>query len=51
MAPALSHQVLVELVLTLWFQDRRDTHSIAAELQIDEQQVCEIIEQSEGRRP
>lgn len=47
----LSRQVLVEGVLTLWLQENRDTHSIAAELGIDEDEVCKIIEQSEGRRP
>ncbi|AEH79159.1 hypothetical protein CN204_32580 [Sinorhizobium meliloti] len=50
-APPLSRQVLVERVLTLWVQENRDTHSIAAELGIDEDEVCKIIEQSEGRRP
>ncbi|WP_207953744.1 hypothetical protein [Sinorhizobium meliloti] len=47
----LSRRILVERVLTLWLQDNRDTHSIAVELGIDEDEVCNIIEQSEGRRP
>lgn len=47
----LSRQILAERVLKLWLQDNRDTHSIAAELGIDEDEVCKIIEQSEGRRP
>ncbi|MQV37524.1 hypothetical protein GHK47_31680 [Sinorhizobium meliloti] len=47
----LSRQVLVERVLTLWLLENRDTHSIASELGIDEDEVCKIIEQSEGRRP
>ncbi|WP_172403286.1 hypothetical protein [Ensifer aridi] len=47
----LSRQVLVVRVLMLWFQERRDTHSIAAEVGIDENEVCKIIEQSEGRTP
>lgn len=49
--PTLCRQILVERVLTRWLQDNRDTHSIAAELGIDEDEVCSIIEQSEGRRP
>lgn len=51
MTTTLSRQVLVVRVLTLWLQENRDTHSIAAELGIDEGEVCKIIEQSEGRRP
>lgn len=47
----LSRQVLVVRGLTLWLQENRDTHSIAAELGIDEDEVWKIIEQSEGRRP
>ncbi|MDE3789610.1 hypothetical protein I7G86_02990 [Sinorhizobium meliloti] len=47
----LSRQVLVARVLTLWLQENRDTHSIAVELGIDEDEVCKIIEKSEGRRP
>ncbi|WP_198516777.1 hypothetical protein [Sinorhizobium meliloti] len=47
----LSRQVLVERVLLFWREGQRDTHSIAAELQITEREVCAIIEQSEGRRP
>ncbi|MDE4595933.1 hypothetical protein [Sinorhizobium meliloti] len=47
----LSRQILVERVLTLWLQENRDTNSIAAELGIDEDEVCSIIEQSQGRRP
>ena len=47
----VSRQVLVERVLTLWLRENRDTHSIASELGIDEDDVCKIIEQSEGRRP
>ncbi|WP_164834529.1 hypothetical protein [Sinorhizobium meliloti] len=47
----LSRQVLVERVLTLWLLENRDTHSIASELGIDEDEVCKIIEQPEGRRP
>ncbi|WP_164837923.1 hypothetical protein [Sinorhizobium meliloti] len=45
----LPRQVLVERVLTLWLHENRDTHSIAIELGIDDE-VCKIIEQSEGRR-
>ncbi|RVJ75122.1 hypothetical protein [Sinorhizobium medicae] len=45
-APPLSRQVL-----TLWLHENWDTHSIAAELGIDEDEACKIIEQSEGRRP
>lgn len=48
---ALPRQILIEQVLQLWREGQRDTHSIAAELGIDEHEVCEIIEQSEGRRP
>lgn len=48
---SLARQILIEQVLTLWRESQRDTHSIAAELGIDEREVCEIIEQSEGRRP
>jgi hypothetical protein len=48
---SLARQVLVEKVLLLWHERKRDTHSIAAELGIAEREVCEIIEQSEGRRP
>ncbi|WP_192936096.1 hypothetical protein [Sinorhizobium medicae] len=48
---SLARQALVERLLTLWLQENRDTHSIAAELDIDEDEVCKIIEQSEGRRP
>jgi len=47
----LPRQVLVERVLTLWLHENRDTHSIATEVGIDEDEVCKIIEQSEGRRP
>ncbi|TWA32671.1 hypothetical protein FB009_12468 [Sinorhizobium medicae] len=47
----LSRQILVERVLTRWLQENRDTHSVSAELGIDEDEVCKIIEQSEGRRP
>ncbi|WP_181149969.1 hypothetical protein [Ensifer aridi] len=47
----LSRQVLVERVLMLWHGGRHSTHSIAAEVGIDEDEVCKIIEQSEGRRP
>ncbi|WP_164833119.1 hypothetical protein [Sinorhizobium meliloti] len=46
-----ARQALVERVLTLWREGKRDTHSIASELGIDEDEVCKIIEQSEGRRP
>lgn len=48
---SLARQILVEKVLLLWFERHRDTHSIATDLGISEREVCEIIEQSEGRRP
>jgi len=48
---SLARQALVERVLMFWREGQRDTHSIAAELQISEREVCDIIEQSEGRRP
>lgn len=48
---SLARQALVERVLMFWREGRRDTHSIAADLGINEDEVCKIIEQSEGRRP
>ncbi|WP_186808766.1 hypothetical protein [Sinorhizobium meliloti] len=47
----LPRKLLVERVLTIWLHENCDTHSIATELGIDEDEVCKIIEQSEGRRP
>lgn len=46
---ALPRQILIERVLQLWQDRQHDTHAIAALLNIDEREVCEIIEQSEGR--
>lgn len=48
---SLPRQILIERVLTLWHGGERDTHSIAAAVGIPEREVCEIIDQSEGRRP
>lgn len=47
----LPRQILIEKVLMLWHGGRHSTHAIAAELGVDEDEVCKIIEQSEGRRP
>ncbi|WP_156134178.1 hypothetical protein [Ensifer sp. ZNC0028] len=51
MVLSLPRQILVERVLQLWRGGQRDTHAIAAELRLDEREVCLIIEQSEGRKP
>ncbi|MCK3780461.1 hypothetical protein MZK49_27625 [Ensifer sesbaniae] len=47
--PSLSRQILIERVLQLWHDGRHDTYAIAVLLEIDEREVCLIIEQSERR--
>lgn len=47
--PSLSRQILIERVLQLWHDGQHDTYAIAALLDIEEREVCEIIEQSERR--
>ncbi|MNT74895.1 hypothetical protein D3C72_2137500 [compost metagenome] len=47
--PSLPRQILIERVLQLWHGRQHDTYAIAALLDIDEREVCEIIEQSERR--
>ncbi|AEG04260.1 hypothetical protein [Sinorhizobium meliloti] len=51
MTSSLARQARVERVLMFWRSGQRDTHSIAADVQITEREVCDIIEQAEGRRP
>lgn len=48
---SLPRQILIERVLQLWHDRQHDTHAIAAHLGLAEREVCEIIEQSEGRMP
>ncbi|WP_202596080.1 hypothetical protein [Ensifer adhaerens] len=47
--PSLPRQILIERVLQLWHDRQHDTHAIVVLLNIDEREVCEIIEQSERR--
>ena len=49
--PSLPRQILIERVLQMWRGGQHDTFAIAAELRIEEREVCQIIEQSEGRMP